>query len=60
MKIIEIRDKYNPKKIWIIKRTPCRHYYINQKIYGKIFYPCFQRVSKTFINNVLDGCFTIQ
>lgn len=56
-KVIEIQDKYNPQKVWIIKRTSCRHYYINQKVCGRIFCPHFQRVSKAFINDVLDNYF---
>lgn len=54
-KIIEIQDKYNPKKSWVIKRSPCRHYYINQKICGKMFYSRFLRVSKSFINSILNN-----
>ncbi len=53
VEIREIQDKYNANKIWVIKRTKCRHYYINQKINGKMFYSRFQCVSKAFINDIL-------
>ncbi len=31
-----IKDKYNSKKTWLIKRSRCRHYYLNQSVYGKL------------------------
>ena len=56
--ISEYQDKYNPNKVWVVKKTPCRHYYINQKICGKLFYPKFQRVALSHILEILDwGCF---
>jgi len=27
-----VRDKYNASKIWIITKTPCRHYNLEQRI----------------------------
>lgn len=27
-----VRDKYNSRKIWIITKTPCRHYNLEQRI----------------------------
>lgn len=54
MIIIEIKDKYNENKVWAIKHTPCRHYYINQKICGKMIYSKFQKVSKKFINAIVN------
>lgn len=57
--IIEIKDRYNENKIWVIKHTSCRHYYFNQKICGKMFYSKFQRVSKAFINDVIGIYITV-
>lgn len=37
MKSKEIVDRYNPSKIWIISKSKCRHYYMQQKICGRIF-----------------------
>lgn len=51
--IIEIKDKYNENKTWVIKHTADRHYYLNQKIRGKMFYSRFQRISKLFINTII-------
>lgn len=53
VKISEIQDKYNENKIWVIKKTKCRHYFLNQKINGNLFYSSFQRVSLSFIHNIL-------
>lgn len=55
MTIIRIQDKYNPHKVWIIKRYNCGHYAVNQEICGKIFYKGFQRMTKRHINEVLEG-----
>lgn len=46
MKISEINDLYNPLKIWVVKITKCGHYFINQRIAGKMFYPRFQKMTK--------------
>ena len=53
-KISEYQDKYNPNKIWIIKKTPCGHYYINQKICGKLFYSSYRKVTLNFIRDILE------
>lgn len=31
MKIVEIQDKYNPNKIWLIKKKESRNYLFSQK-----------------------------
>lgn len=46
MKTWRITDKYNPDKIWIIKRYNDGHYVANQEISGKLFYKSFQRITK--------------
>lgn len=53
VKITEYQDKYNENKVWVVKKTDCRHYFLNQKINGKFFYPKYQRVSLDFIRNIL-------
>jgi hypothetical protein len=53
VKIYEIQDKYNPAKVWVIKRTKCGHYYVNQKIHGKMFYPKFSKTTKRQLNNAV-------
>lgn len=44
LKEIRITDKYNPKKIWLVRYYGCGHYFYNQEIAGKKFY---KRYSKT-------------
>ena len=51
--IKEFQDKYNNNKIWVIKRTPCRHYYINQKICGRLFYPAYRKVTLCNVKKIL-------
>ncbi|MED3563968.1 hypothetical protein [Bacillus xiapuensis] len=53
MEIIEIQDKYNPLKVWVIKRSKCSHYYVNQKINGKLFYSKFSRTRKKNLKNAV-------
>jgi hypothetical protein len=53
MQTIEIQDKYNPFKIWVIKKTKCRHYYVNQKIHGRMHYKKFSKVKKSNLLNAV-------
>lgn len=46
MTITRIQDKYNPNKVWIVKRYKCGHYYVNQEICGRLFYHRFTRMKK--------------
>ena len=54
-KVIEIQDQFNKNKVWIVKKTNCRHYYVNQKIHGKMFYSKFTRTSLSHLKSVLKG-----
>ena len=53
MNIKRITDKYNEKKVWIIKRYKDGHYYVNQEICGKIMYSSYRRMSKKYIDTIL-------
>lgn len=35
MKVTRIQDKYNPDKVWMIKRYLCGTFYVNQEIKGE-------------------------
>ena len=52
MEIIRVTDKFNPDKVWVIKRTKCRHFFLNQEICGRMFNSRFVRVSKKHIENI--------
>ncbi len=45
MNITRITDRYNPAKVWLIKRYPSGNYYINQEICGRTFYDGFVRTT---------------
>jgi hypothetical protein len=49
---IEIQDKYNSDKIWVVKVTSCNHYYYNQKINKKLFYRKFSKTTKKFLISI--------
>lgn len=39
-------DKWNPRKVWLIKRYADGHYAINQEVGGRVFYSSYQRATK--------------
>jgi len=49
-----VHDMHNHDKVWIIKRYRCGHYYVNQEICGRLFYPKFQRMTKEQINSIFE------
>ena len=55
MKIWEIQDKYNPQKVWHIKRYKDGHYYANQTICGKMFYTKYQRITRDRWYDLING-----
>lgn len=42
-------DKWNTRKVWLIKRYADGHYAINQEVGGRVFYSRFQRATKAQI-----------
>ena len=52
-------DKWNTRKVWLIKRYADGHYAINQEVGGRVFYSRFQRATKAQIAAIfaflLDG-----
>lgn len=42
-------DKWNPRKVWLIKRYADGHYAINQEVGGRVFYSSYQRATKAQI-----------
>lgn len=45
MKVTRIQDKYNPDKVWMIKRYLCGTFYVNQEIKGQKFYDRDRRMT---------------
>lgn len=54
MVYLEIIDKYNKEKIWLIKKYSNSTYYLNQMINKKIFYKKFTQTNKKYIESVLN------
>ena len=40
-------DKWNPRKVWLIKRYADGHYAINQEVGGRVFYSSYQKIPRT-------------
>lgn len=36
MKTMFVTDKFNAHKVWVITRTKCYHYYMQQKVKGRV------------------------
>jgi hypothetical protein len=49
-------DRWNPRKVWLIKHYADGHYGLNQEIAGRIFYTAYQRTSKARIQQILTAC----
>jgi hypothetical protein len=52
--ITEIEDKFNPTKIWLIKRTKSRHYFINQRNGDNLLNKRFIRCTLSRIKDILN------
>lgn len=55
MERMEIVDKFNTEKVWVLTRYKCGHYHINQIIKGRKFYKRATRTSKQHFMEVLGG-----
>lgn len=49
-------DKWNPRKVWLIKRYADGHYAINQEVGGRVFYSSYQRATKAQIAAIFACC----
>lgn len=52
MEILKIQDKYNNSKVWVIKKTACGHYFMNQEICGNMFYNRFTKTTKKHLKQI--------
>ena len=48
-------DRWNDKKVWLIKHYPDGHYAINQEIAGYVKNSSYVRVSLKFIKEIFEG-----
>lgn len=49
-------DRWNTRKVWLIKHYADGHYGLNQEIAGRIFYTAYQRTSKARVEQILAAC----
>lgn len=47
-------DKYNPTKKWLVKKTKCNHYFLNQENLNIKLNKGFVRIKKGFILDILN------
>ena len=52
MKVTRIQDKYNPDKVWMIKRYLCGTFYVNQEIKGQKLYDRDGRMTKRMLVSI--------
>lgn len=52
IKVIRVQDKYNPCKVWLVKRYSNGTYYFNQEIKGYAHNKKYQRTTKRHLEDV--------
>ena len=52
MQITRIADKWNPEKVWVIKKYFCGTFYVNQEIKGEKFYDRDRRMTKKMLVSI--------
>ncbi len=55
MNITRVQDRWNDKKVWLIKRYRSGNYYINQEICGRTFYDGFVRTTAKHLVEIIGG-----
>ncbi len=54
MTIDQFIDRFNSKKIWLVKRTACGHYFLRQKVSGR-FTSNWERVTVGRMLDIVAG-----
>lgn len=54
--ITRIVDRWNPRKVWLIKRYADGHFALNQEVGGRVLYSHFTRASKQRIDEIFSCC----
>lgn len=55
--IVNVQDNRNLDKIWVIRKTSCSHFYVNQMIKGRYFYPRYTRMRLKDLKEILGSDF---
>lgn len=51
---LRIVDQYNPLKVWLIRKSNCGHYYLNQEVSGRVINKAFGRTTLNHIKSVCN------
>ena len=49
-------DRWNPHKVWLIKRYADGHFALNQEVGGRVLYSSYARTTKTHIAAIFAHC----
>lgn len=52
MEVIKIQDRFNPDKIWVLRRYTSGNYYVNQEIKGQRMYNKDRRMTAKFLKSI--------
>ncbi len=52
IEVLKIQDKYNPNKLWLVKKTDCNHYYFNQVNSGQKLNKRFTKTTRNFLVDI--------
>lgn len=51
--IFKVKCIDNDHKYYLIKRTKCRHYYINEELNGRVYYKKWQRIDAKYAASLI-------
>lgn len=49
-------DRWNPRKVWLIKRYADGHFTLNQEVGGRVLYSGYTRTTKAHIAAIFAHC----
>lgn len=49
-------DRWNPRKVWLIKRYADGHFALNQEVGGRVLYSSFTRTTKAHVTSIFAHC----
>ena len=51
--IFKVKCIDNDQKYYLIKRTKCRHYYINEELNGRVYYKKWHRIDAKYAASLI-------
>lgn len=49
-------DRWNPRKVWLIKRYADGHFALNEEVGGRVLYSSYARTTKAHIAAIFAHC----